>query len=364
MPRPKAKSKLPPTVGLSATASQRNNSVNENPHYRPKSAGHDRGLETFTDCPVCSDDVGNDEEVLLCDFCGHWLHLECSGTTQEFFKLMSEGNAGIFWCCPTCRSPDLPNCLRLLHRLEDRQDKLEQSFVELKESVDAIGQSVDKKLLLLKNTIKDDVLQELEEARKREANIIVSGLQPSALSDVALVAKLAADLSVHLPADQVLSLRRIGKEINGKPKLLLISFNSSQSARLMLGSAYKLKDLPHYKDVFISPDRMPRQQEEYKVLRIELKRRRDAGENVVIKGNKIVNKQNQARSTVARRDSVSHTASASQLHVSLPPLSSTSKVNNLSARLTNSQQPDHSSASPIDSHPPVDGDADSDHFEL
>jgi hypothetical protein len=183
---------------------------------------------------------------------------------------MSTENTGAFWCCPSCRSPDLPNRLRSLHRLEDRQDKLEQSFVELKESVNAIGQSIDAKLLRLRNTVKDDVLHELDEARKRESNIIVSGLRPTTSSDAAQVVKLAADLSVHLPMDQVPTTRRIGKETYGKPKLLLVLFGNSHSARTMLNSAYKLKDLPQYSGVFISPDRTPRQQDEFKALRTEL----------------------------------------------------------------------------------------------
>ena len=77
--------------------------------------------------------------------------------------------------------------------------------------------------------------------------------------------------------------RRIDKDLDGKPKLLLISFKNSHSTKTVFNSANNLKGLPSYKSVYISLDRTPQQQEESRTLRKELKRRREAGENVIIK---------------------------------------------------------------------------------
>ena len=43
-----------------------------------------------------------------------------------------------------------------------------------------------------------------------------------------------------------------------------------------------------WKEVFIDPDRTPKQQEEHKSLRAEFKRRKDEGENIVFRNGKIL----------------------------------------------------------------------------
>ena len=71
-----------------------------------------------------------------------------------------------------------------------------------------------------------------------------------------------------------------------KPNLLFISFENSHNAKSVLNSAYKLKDIPSYKSIYISPDRTP-QQQEFRTLRMELKRRRETRENVTFKDKKL-----------------------------------------------------------------------------
>ena len=165
---------------------------------------------------------------------------------------------------------------------------------------------VDHKLSNIQHSLKNDILQEIEAVRKREANIAISGLHPTSSSDKELINKLFSDLSL---ASSEFQSRRIGKDRHGKPKLLLISFENSLNAKSVLNSAYMLEDLPSYKIVYISPARTPQQHEEFRTLRMELKRRREAGENIIFTDNKVVIKLHRALIPKVHRDNtVTHSS--------------------------------------------------------
>ena len=148
--------------------------VNDNLHYRsPARSG--RALETFDDCSVCSEDVSDCENNILCDFCGHWIHFDCADVTPDLFKALSTATGGTFWSCKSCRSPDLPKRLRLLHSLQQRQDKLEQSFANLSLKVDSLPAiiddkvtKIDEKINSIRASLKTEIVSEILEVKKRK----------------------------------------------------------------------------------------------------------------------------------------------------------------------------------------------------
>ena len=93
--------------------------------------------------------------------------------------------------------------------------------------------------------------------------------------------------TLNCPAD-ILSSRRIGKPRDGKAKLLHVTLRDLKQVQAVLYSASMLKGNNQYKNVFLSPDRTPMEQEEFRKLRNELKERLANGESVVIRGLSIV----------------------------------------------------------------------------
>ena len=72
---------------------------------------------------------------------------------------------------------------------------------------------------------------------------------------------------------------------------LKVILKSTENQELLIKSASRLSKLPgahEFRKVFIKPDLTPLQQSQEKALRFELKRRRDAGEDVILRRGKIV----------------------------------------------------------------------------
>jgi hypothetical protein len=84
-----------------------------------------------------------------------------------------------------------------------------------------------------------------------------------------------------------LSARRIEKAPANKPRILLGCFKYKEDAHALLRVAKHLKNNAIYPSVYISPDRSPAEQDHYKKLRAEVKARRDKGENVFLRGDRI-----------------------------------------------------------------------------
>ena len=93
--------------------------------------------------------------------------------------------------------------------------------------------------------------------------------------------------TLNCPAD-ILSSRRIGKPSDGKPKHLHLTLRDLKQDQAVLYSASGLKGNNQYKNVYLSPDRTPMEQEEFCKLCDELKERCANGESVVICGLSIV----------------------------------------------------------------------------
>ncbi len=280
-----------------------------NPHYRSPSTRGGRGMETFNDCSACSVDVTDCDNNILCDFCGHWVHFECADVTPDLYKAMTQSTSSCtYWCCKSCRSPDLPKRLRLLQSLQHRQDKLEQSFANLSQKVDSLPVLVEEKISTVRASLKEEIVSEILEAKRRENNLVISGLRGDlTMPDDALVTQLF--MVIKAPGDiQLIGCKRIGKQVNDKPKLLLVNLRDHNQVRSILGVARNLKNLAQYSGVFLSPDRTKTEQDHHKKLRAELFARRNNGENVVIRGDKIVHRSGSA-------------ISGPQV-VALPPLSS------------------------------------------
>jgi hypothetical protein len=139
----------------------------------------------------------------------------------------------------------------------------------------------------------NDVLHELDLRVTKKANIVISGILPPAppLTDSAIVMKLLREgLGINAT---VISCARLGKpsaDVN-RPCRLLATLSSDADSLAAMRSATKLRNStdPHVRQhVFINADMTPEQRKQDYNLRMELKRRRAAGEpNLVILNGKL-----------------------------------------------------------------------------
>ena len=90
---------------------------------------------------------------------------------------------------------------------------------------------------------------------------------------------------------EVSNIRRIGKIRSDGKKMLKVELSSEEEKRRVLRKAKSLRHKPVYETVFINHDRTIFQQKEYRLLREELKSRRENGEDVVISRNKVVERR-------------------------------------------------------------------------
>ena len=67
---------------------------------------HDQQLQDSPvedpNCPVCSVDVGYDDQGLECDRCLCWFHADCSGVSNDEYQALSESEEE--WYCIGCRA--------------------------------------------------------------------------------------------------------------------------------------------------------------------------------------------------------------------------------------------------------------------
>ena len=69
------------------------------------------------------------------------------------------------------------------------------------------------------------------------------------------------------------------------------TYNRKFSYRYCLSAAKQLRHSQNFKNVFINPDLTKAEREKNKLLRSEVKRRRDAGEKVFLRGGQIIEVQ-------------------------------------------------------------------------
>ena len=145
------------------------------------------------------------------------------------------------------------------------------------------------------------IIAEIEDRDRRKANLIVSGLQEMKEGtveerrkwDLAKVHALFSNLDVAKEHTQgISSTFRIGRLSLVKPRLLKVVCANAESKRALLLKAKSLRGKEEYKYVYVNPDLTPAQQAQSKELREELRRRRNLGEDVIIRHGAIVPKEN------------------------------------------------------------------------
>ena len=130
------------------------------------------------------------------------------------------------------------------------------------------------------------ILREMDDRMQRTTNVIIRGL-PEGMGSVEERAKKDEEQvqsllkAINAAWVNVGSVRRLGKVNKDKPRFLRVSFRAPVERQEVLRKAKQLKNT-QYKDVFIQRDLTRLQQGAERLLRKELRDRRDRGEDVVI----------------------------------------------------------------------------------
>ena len=240
-------------------------------------------------CGKCKKSVSDTDSAAECDICKCWFHLACGGLSEKVYNLMCKAG-NIDWYCQTCKQEVLV--------LRQENSKLKEENKLLRERLAAIESKVE----LIKEEIKQEILGEInkkieilfdngkeqEEKKMRENNLVLYNAEESTKSepqdreseDEAFCRKLIND-GVKMNDFSITRVIRLGRPRDDrKPRPLLVKLENSKQKWNILRNAKNLRNCSEImRKVIITPDKTIKERETDKLLRDELKKKREKGEN-------------------------------------------------------------------------------------
>ena len=142
-----------------------------------------------------------------------------------------------------------------MKKLSAQIDDLTKSVNNYTDQVTSLETTVNEQKQQIK-TLTEKV-KDLER-EKRAHNLILEGIPEAANKNVrATVDNLLRDLGLDFGEDWCDSIYRKGargKQTTGRPRPILVSFPYIRLKHMILRNAYKLKELPHHKNTYLSDD--------------------------------------------------------------------------------------------------------------
>lgn len=173
-----------------------------------------------------------------------------------------------------------------LTRLTNKLETLEEKFNELKNEHEKLSQLESERL--------EDVYEEVYQRFMRRKYIIVSGIPEQTTGSVDEREEADEEAiesmgrAIGVPKVNPADVRRIGKINQGRPRLLRFKCSNISIRNSLLRSSRDLRRHQQYANTYINPDQTLLQRKRSKKLRMELERRRDAGEDVFVRRGKII----------------------------------------------------------------------------
>uniref|UniRef100_A0A914CRT9 Uncharacterized protein n=1 Tax=Acrobeloides nanus TaxID=290746 RepID=A0A914CRT9_9BILA len=166
-----------------------------------------------------------------------------------------------------------------------------------------IGQAAAKLVSLFQDHVVPKLSNYLSPQEiERQRSVVIQGLpelDSSALNlerrihEIKAVCGILDQIGVeaNLVATYRLGQRNDDQAKTPPPRLLKVIFATRQMQRQVISNAKKLRSIAHFKKVFIQPSLTKEQRDHQFELRKELRERRDKGEDVEIRNNKVVLKK-------------------------------------------------------------------------
>jgi hypothetical protein len=218
------------------------------------------------------------------------MHPECWGFSAASYSSLTK--------IPPALIPLKCNqCTSYLAGIEDRLAAVER---QLAQQAAAPANTMTPELVkeVVAQVLKEVLPQVLKEAREaseeaveaagKKNSLVVIGLtediEPSVFVDEACAA-------MNIDRSDVVDTFRDGQSQADRPRIVKVKFSKQPSRhKFLIGLRSKREDLPGAANAWVRPDLTYRQRQADRILREELKRRRDGGEEVKISRGKIVPK--------------------------------------------------------------------------
>jgi len=186
----------------------------------------------------------------------------------------------------------------LLSKIDDltkQNERLALRVADLENRVETLSSNQREENEKCFTSMFEDAYSEMEERHKRRKFLVISGLpepcvgsvEQRRLEDQQAIESLAEAIGVEDVNFENIS--RIGAINSHKPRLLRLKCSSIRAKISLLRASKNLKRLSKYRMVFINPDLTRHERERDKILRTELRDRRQAGEKVMIRSGRVVN---------------------------------------------------------------------------
>lgn len=267
--------------------------ISTNPKSKRKDkTGKDKSaLDSDQPCAKCDGVIHDNVKALQCEFCAAWVCLVCTGMPEPVYDAIMDNDVPNFiWTCDSCMNavPTIRNLSKMLQSVKEEQHVSREQVEKLNIRVERLEESID-----------DKVQSAIDEYRAREArktNVIIHNIPESECEEAADrkkedseaiedLIKNGLDLG-HVKMEAVV---RLGKKVEGKARLTKVQLDTVKSKREMLNNAKKLRNTASWSRIYITPDLSPKEREENRKLREELKKRTaDGEEGLVIRRGKII----------------------------------------------------------------------------
>lgn len=119
-------------------------------------------------CADCNQTVGVRDKTIECEVCDRLFHIKCQGVNDETYRILKK-NSGVHWYCKGC-DYGVGKVLKTMaviqqkqDKMEERQDKLEKEFAEVKLQIQRTGPELELKL---KDLIDVENCKKFEESKK------------------------------------------------------------------------------------------------------------------------------------------------------------------------------------------------------
>jgi len=276
-------------------------------------------------CPDCNKVCEPNSDSICCDICDCWYHaVECQGLKQSLFQaLCDDVDQDLHWFCKGCKraagkvmksvsalsqrqeklEKDLENVAGRMQKMEDGDlpQKLEENInVKINETIrtgmDEITKQMEAKIAKLMEELKAaDMGSHRGRLIDRSRNLMI--FKENEVEDEGTrretdqrTVQSIFDNTLGLEGIAAKSVERIGvydKE-RKRPMLVIMETREDRNSVLKRINDIRAADKELIKKIFISADLSQSQRKKEAELRSELRRRREAGESVMIKNKKVV----------------------------------------------------------------------------
>ena len=298
-------------------------------------------------CGVCKAECENGQEALGCDLCDKWFHRECLKYTKGTYKAIIQVDE-VKWFCKECNAKckDTLSMIQLVMQridvLDGRNSASEKKHAALEKRVLRLEQELEKERSITPTQNNNEApqislqqqqaagesnagnltkiisaeLREIKEVEERKSNLIITEIPEEGgtseegerkLTAIGVVEgddtkKVVEKIFVKLGVNEnieIVEAKRIPQRIAGQDgnntRKVLVKLTNPKMQKIILEKAREMKRLGNgWEKSYISPDLTKKQREKAYQLRVEKRRRTEAGEmNLIIRNGAVVVKQQQ-----------------------------------------------------------------------